>query len=39
MFPGLDHLYHTDPARHPITAGKDLEDLDHDLRYLIDDLQ
>ena len=29
-FPGLD-LYCTDPARHLLTAGQDLDDLDRDL--------
>ena len=30
MFPGLD-LYYTVPAQRLITAGQDLDDLDHDL--------
>ena len=29
MFPGLD-LYHTDPAKHATTVGRDLDDLQID---------
>ena len=35
IVPGLD-LYYTDPAQHLITAGQDLDDLDHDLPDLSD---
>ena len=30
LSPGLD-LYYADPAQHLITAGQELDDLDHDL--------
>ena len=37
-FPGLDHLYYTDPAQHLTTAGGNLDDLDRDLSDLDRDL-